>query len=74
MARVPAAGGAATPRHVVLAGMPGTGKSRAGALAAARLGRPFADVDRAVEAAAGGRSVAEIFAAEGEAGFRAREA
>jgi len=58
--------------HVVLVGLPGAGKTRAGALAARALGRALADVDALVEAAAG-RSVAELFAAEGEAGFRARE-
>lgn len=59
-------------RTVWLVGMMGAGKSAVGAALARRLGRPFADADAEVEAAAG-RRVAEIFAAEGEAGFRARE-
>lgn len=50
----------------------GAGKSTVGPLLAARLGRPFLDTDREIERAAG-RSIPEIFAAEGEAGFRSRE-
>ena len=60
------------PGHVLLAGMMGAGKSSAGAALAERLALPFVDLDLAIEAAAG-RSVAELFAAEGEEGFRARE-
>lgn len=48
------------------------GKSTVGPLVAARLGRPFVDLDAAVVAAAG-RPVAQIFASEGEAAFRAAE-
>jgi shikimate kinase len=59
--------------NLILVGPMGSGKTTVGRLAAARLGRPFLDLDAAVVAAAG-RSVAAIFAAEGEAGFRAREA
>lgn len=60
------------PRHIVLLGLPGAGKSSAGALAAERLGWPFIDLDAAIEGEAG-MSVHEIFAREGEVGFRARE-
>lgn len=60
-------------RNVVLIGLMGAGKTTVGRLVAARLGRPFVDTDEAVEARAR-RSVAELFAAEGERGFRAREA
>src|SRR5512146_2178710 len=49
-----------------------TGKSEVGRRLARVLGRPFVDIDGLVEADAG-RSVAEIFAAEGEPAFRARE-
>jgi shikimate kinase/3-dehydroquinate synthase len=59
-------------RHVFLTGFMATGKSTVGRLLAARLRRPFLDLDDAIEAAAG-RSVAEIFEVEGEAGFRRRE-
>lgn len=58
--------------NLVLVGMMGSGKSAVGRLAAERLGWTFCDTDGAVEAAAG-RPVSEIFAAEGEAGFRERE-
>ena len=49
------------------------GKSTVGPIVARRLGLPFLDLDLAVACAAG-RSVAEIFADEGEQGFREREA
>jgi len=65
--------GRALPMRIFLTGFMGSGKSEVGRLLAARLGLPFVDLDREVEAGAG-RSVAEIFAAEGEAGFRRREA
>jgi 3-dehydroquinate synthase len=56
-----------------LVGMMGSGKSSVGPVLARRLGLPFVDNDARIEAQAG-RSVAEIFAGEGEAGFRVREA
>lgn len=59
-------------RHVVLVGPMGAGKSRVGALLADRLGLPFVDADDALEAACG-RSIAALFAGEGEAVFRDRE-
>ncbi|MEO8084264.1 MAG: shikimate kinase, partial [Ardenticatenales bacterium] len=58
---------------LLLAGMPGAGKTTVGRAAAARLGRPFVDLDDVVAAEAG-LSIAAIFALEGEAGFRRREA
>jgi shikimate kinase len=58
---------------VYLVGMPGSGKSVVGAELAGRLGVPFVDLDLEI-ARADGRSITEIFEAEGEAGFRAREA
>lgn len=56
-----------------LIGMMGVGKSTVGPLVAARLGRPFIDLDEVIAAEAG-RSIPAVFAAEGEAGFRRREA
>ncbi|MCL4683270.1 3-dehydroquinate synthase [Myxococcota bacterium] len=55
-----------------LVGLMGAGKSAVGVRLAARLGLPFADSDAEVERAAGA-SIAELFAREGEAGFRIRE-
>ena len=65
----PLAGGRA---NLVLAGFMGTGKTAVGREVAAELALPFLDLDDAIARQAG-RSVAEIFATEGEAGFRARE-
>ena len=59
-------------RHLALAGFMGSGKTTVGEAVAARLGRPFVDLDRAVEARAG-TAVAELFATRGESGFRALE-
>jgi shikimate kinase len=59
-------------RHLVLIGMMGVGKSSIGRRVALRLGRQFVDTDQLVEDEAG-CTVAEIFAAEGEPAFRARE-
>lgn len=50
----------------------GAGKSAVGPIVAGRLGLVFVDLDERVAAAAG-RTVAEVFAVEGEAGFRRRE-
>lgn len=58
---------------IVLVGFMGAGKTTVGRLLAERLGVPFVDADEAI-AAAEGRSVADIFAADGEAGFRRVEA
>lgn len=57
---------------IFLIGFMGTGKSTVGRLLAAELGFGFTDVDEMITGAAG-CSVAQIFATEGEAGFRARE-
>ena len=59
-------------KNIVLIGMMGCGKSTVGRLAAERLGMAFADTDARVEAEAG-RAIPDIFASEGEEGFRARE-
>lgn len=55
-----------------LVGMMGAGKSAVGARLAARLALPFHDTDAEIEREAEA-SVTELFAREGEAGFRARE-
>jgi shikimate kinase len=52
--------------------MMGVGKSTVGPRAAGELGLPFVDLDERVAAEAG-MTVPEIFAAEGEKGFRRRE-
>ncbi len=49
-----------------------TGKSTVGRLVAVRTGRPFIDLDLAIEARLGA-SVRDLFARMGEAGFRAEE-
>ncbi len=59
-------------RTVLLAGSSGAGKSTLGAVLAARLGLPFHDLDRVLEARAG-TSIPAIFAEGGEAAFRALE-
>ncbi|HVV81416.1 MAG TPA: shikimate kinase, partial [Kofleriaceae bacterium] len=60
------------PMPVFLVGFPGAGKSTAGALAAAALGRAFVDLDDVVAAEAG-RPTAALVAAD-EPDFRRREA
>jgi shikimate kinase len=59
--------------HLYLVGMMGAGKSTVGQVLATRLGRHFVDLDDLVAERAGW-SIPAIFAAEGEEGFRAREA
>lgn len=60
-------------RSVVLSGFMATGKSTVGRLVAAELGLPFVDTD-ALIAADAGTAVGDVFAREGEARFRDREA
>jgi shikimate kinase len=57
---------------VWLVGMMGAGKSAVGPALARRLARRFVDTDAEIEREQG-RTVAEIFAREGEAAFRALE-
>lgn len=59
-------------RSLLLNGFMATGKSTVGRLASARSGLPFVDLDAAVEQRAG-KTVAQIFADQGEAAFRAIE-
>ena len=58
--------------HIYLMGYRGSGKSTVGRRLADRLGLPVVDTDTVIEAAAG-QSIREIFAGEGEDGFRQRE-
>jgi shikimate kinase / 3-dehydroquinate synthase len=59
--------------NVILTGFMGTGKSTVGRLLAARLGYDFVDTDELI-VARDGRSIADIFRAEGQTAFRAWEA
>ena len=58
--------------HVILVGLPGAGKSTVGPLVARALGREFLDFDVEI-ARREGRTVAQIFADDGEERFRALE-
>jgi shikimate kinase len=55
-----------SPRHVVLLGLMGSGKSTVGHLLAVRLGRPFVDNDGALEARTGrsARAIADTDSAD----------
>jgi shikimate kinase len=59
-------------QHLVLVGMMGVGKSTVARVLSDRLRRPVLDSDAMIEARTG-RTVREIFAAEGEPAFRALE-
>ncbi|MBJ6145814.1 shikimate kinase [Hymenobacter sp. BT559] len=59
--------------NLYLIGLPGSGKTTIGRRLAAHYKREFRDLDVDIVAQAG-RTIPEIFAAEGEAGFRQREA
>jgi shikimate kinase len=61
-----------TERHLVLVGLMGAGKTTVGQRCAELLQRPFVDTDELVVAAAG-VPFDDIWSAEGEQGFRARE-
>jgi shikimate kinase len=60
-------------KNITLAGFMGTGKSTVGRLVAERLGWRFVDTDEVIEARSG-RTIAEIFAQDGESAFRKFEA
>ena len=57
---------------IFLTGFMGTGKTRIGRVLATRMQRMFLDTDRLVEESAG-KTISEIFAAEGEDHFRQLE-
>ncbi|MFC3180370.1 shikimate kinase [Cypionkella sinensis] len=59
-------------KTVVMVGMMGAGKTAVGTALSRLLGVPFVDSDEEIVRAAD-RSIAEIFARDGEAFFRARE-
>jgi shikimate kinase len=58
--------------NLYLVGMMGSGKSTAGRHLAEQLGYRFVDADTSIEQVAG-RSIPDLFASEGEAGFRQLE-
>jgi len=58
--------------HIFLYGPPGSGKSTIGRILAKRLDRPFIDLDAVIETVAK-QKIRDIFACEGESGFRTRE-
>ena len=58
--------------NIVLIGMPGSGKSTVGMILAEKLEKKFVDADTYLTQKAG-RSIPDIFASGGEAGFRALE-
>lgn len=57
---------------LVLVGPPGAGKTTVGTLLAERLGLPFRDADHDIEVVEG-RTISDIFTADGESVFRALE-
>src|SRR5665213_2687632 len=67
-------GSAADPSrpHLILVGLPGSGKTTVGQAVAAATGRTFLDLDSEIERREG-RSIGQIFAENGEAYFRKRE-
>lgn len=58
--------------NIYLIGFMGAGKSTVGSMVASRLGRPFIDMDSAIESEAG-FNASEIFASQGEDEFRRLE-
>lgn len=62
-----------SPATVVLVGMMGSGKTSIGRRLAKRLGRVFVDADEGFVARYG-RTIADVFATDGEDAFRAMEA
>ena len=67
-------GSAADPAkpHVILVGLPGSGKSTVGQAVASQTGRTFLDLDQEIERREG-RSITQIFGENGELYFRKRE-
>jgi shikimate kinase len=61
-----------SPMRLLLTGFMGAGKSTVGKMLAAELGTAFTDIDAEIEKETG-RSIADIFARDGEAAFRGIE-
>lgn len=59
--------------NLILIGLRGSGKTTVGGLLAARLGRPFIDLDDLVAKALGSESPGQAWRARGEAAFRSAE-
>ena len=72
--RTSQSGSAADPSrpHLILVGLPGSGKSTVGAMLARRLGRSFLDFDDEITRREG-LTIAELFAQRGEPAFRQLE-
>lgn len=60
-------------RHIILVGLPGSGKSTVGKALAQALRLPFTDLDAAIVQKLG-MSIPDVFSREGEAFFREQEA
>ncbi len=60
------------PKRIALIGLRGAGKTTLGLKLAAALGLNFIELDREIERSSG-MDLAEVFASEGQAGFRTRE-
>src|SRR5207302_2255887 len=67
-------GSAADPTkpHLILVGLPGSGKTTVGQAIAAQTGRTFLDLDQEIERREG-RTIGEIFGVNGERYFRKQE-
>ncbi|MGQ0764592.1 MAG: shikimate kinase [Gemmatimonadota bacterium] len=59
-------------RHIVLVGLPGSGKTTVGRAVALKLCREFVDFDAEIERESG-KTVTQLFDSEGEVRFRIRE-
>ena len=61
------------PRNLILIGYRGSGKTSVGRMIADQLWKAFVDIDQAICDRFGGRTVAEIWATDGESAYRAVE-
>src|SRR5436190_691055 len=58
--------------HLILVGLPGSGKTTVGQAVAGKLNRTFLDIDLEIERREG-RSISQIFGEKGEGYFRTKE-